>query len=194
MTDSSLSPLRSLVLADDAERLTIALPAPRYYLRIFLLVLGLAGWAIVFVSTLAALFGNLSGGMVTVIFLLGWLLGWLLVGAVVLAGVLWMSIGREIVTLGNDTLTIRREILGRGLNQAFKMRHIEDLRVTSDPFNLYQFVTSLRPLGIGGGKLLFDYLNLTIQFGAGITIDEAQPICARLRQRLEQKRGAASPS
>lgn len=181
---NTILPLRILVLEDSAKCLSISLPAPRRYLTMLLLILGLAFWTYLFIAAVGAMVTRVSGGTMTVILMLLWLLGWLLAGAVALYALLWMTLGREIVTLTDDTLTIRRDLKGYGNDQRYKVRHIEELRVTPDPFDLYEFVTSMRPFGLGGGKLIFDYLTLVGQFGAGLSSDEAQVICDRLRQRL----------
>lgn len=187
MTTHNVQALRILVLEDSNERLTLSLPAPRRYLTMLLLALGLIFWAYIFIASVGAMVTQASSDILAGFFIILWLLGWLLAGAVALYALLWMTLGREIVILASDTLTIRRDLKGYGNDQSYKVRHIEELRVTADPFNLYEFVTSLRPFGLGGGKLIFDYLTLIGQFGAGLRNDEAQVICDRLRQRLLHK-------
>jgi hypothetical protein len=183
--------LRTVIVEDSSERLTLSLPAPRRYLTMVLLALGLAFWTYLFIASVGAMFTQLSGSIAALFFILLWFLGWLLAGAVALYALLWMTLGREIVTLAGDTLTLRRDLKGHGTNQTYKARHIENLRVTPDPFSFYEFATSLRPFGLGGGKLIFDYLTLVGQFGAGISLDEAQVVCDRLRQRLAKTTAAA---
>ncbi|HAD04979.1 MAG: hypothetical protein A2091_05085 [Desulfuromonadales bacterium GWD2_61_12] len=185
MTASTVQPLRALIVEESPERLSISLPAPRRYGTLLLLTCGLAAWAAIFVFSAGAIWANIPGGFMTGVILFLWFFGCLLAAAVALSAILWMTLGREIVSLDDSNLTLRREIKGCGSNQVYKRRHMENLRVTSDPFNLYEFATSLRPLGIGGGKLIFDYLSQNCQFGAGISIDEAQHICDRLRHRLD---------
>jgi len=194
MIPHTLQPLRTLILEDSDERLILSLPAPRRYLTMLLLCLGLTFWTYLSIASLSAMVSQVSSGIMTLFFILLWLLGWLLAGAVALYALLWMTLGREIVTLTGDTLTLRRDLKGYGSKLTYKARHIENLRVTSDPFSLYEFATSLRPFGLGGGKLIFDYLTLVGQFGAGLSSDEAQVVCERLRQRLANIAGAPVPN
>jgi len=190
MSENTVPPLRSRILEDCPERLRISLPAPRRYVTLLLLTTGLSVWTAIFISTAGAICANLPGGVMTAVILLLWLFGCLLAAAVALYAILWMTIGREIVTLDADTLTLRRDLKGFGNNQTYKARHMENLRVTPDRFNLYEFATSMRPFGIGGGKIIFDYLTQTGQFGAGISTDEAQVVCDRLRHRLARRTAA----
>lgn len=184
MPATSAHPPATLIVEESPERLVLSLPAPRRLVTMLLLSLGLVAWLAIFISSAGAILASVSGGIMTGIVLLLWLTGWLLPGAVALYTLLWMTSGREIITLDGVTLTLRRDVKGHGRDQSYKVRHLEELRILPDPFDLYEFATSLRPFGIGGGTIAFDYLTQTIRFGGGLDADSAHFVCARLRQQL----------
>lgn len=169
-----------VLVVNTPERLTLSLPAPRHWFTLAILTAWQIVWAIGLVATLSAIFGPQIGSPAALFFAVAWLLGWCGAGLFSLYIIAWMLNGREIVTLDRDTLTIRRDIRGRGRDQRYRLAMIAALRADDDRAGLYELATSLRLFGLGNGKLHFDYSGLDYCFGAGLSRGEADAVAALL--------------
>jgi len=174
----------SIQIEESANGLKIMLPAPRKWPVLMLIGLGVPLWAAGLLATLTAIVRGGSGGGVSVLMLLLWLAAWLIAGLCIVGCALWMLGGREIIAVSEGKLILRREWRGCGRERGFKLTHITNLRSTPDRVGLYELVTTLRVFGLEGGKIAFDYVGLTEQFGAGISEEEASRIVPLLKKYL----------
>jgi hypothetical protein len=120
---------------------------------------------------------HFEGGEPT-FFLIFWLLGWTAGGVFALYALLWLAVGKEIVSLRPGSLTIKLAVLGVGLTREYDLAHIKNLRVSPEPAN--PFGWSMSFWGIGGGLIAFDYGAKTVRFAASIEEAEASQIVSDL--------------
>lgn len=171
--------------------LRIVIPVRRHLFIILFLGFWLLGWAFGEVMAGAALVCHAGGvdcgpfhptgpeGGAS-LFLLVWLLAWTVGGGAALLAWVWVAFGREIVTVTDRALTVRKDVLGRGREREHDMAHVRDLRVSLAPFNPWDPSGALRMWGVGGGTIAFDYGARTVRFGGGLDEAEARQIVARV--------------
>jgi hypothetical protein len=173
-------PRRRSTLRHTAGGLELVIPAKRNVFSIFLIVFlaaWLGGWFIGEASALRELFH--FEGREPNFFLMFWLLGWTAGGVFALYALLWLAVGREVVSLRSGSLTIKRAVLGVGLTREYDLAHIKDLRVSPQPAN--QFGWNMSPWGMGGGLVAFDYGAKTVRFAASVEESEASQIVSDLK-------------
>jgi hypothetical protein len=177
--------------------LRIVIPVRRHLFTILFLGFWLLGWAFGEVTAAAALVCHGAGvdcgpfqptgpeGGAS-LFLLIWLLAWTVGGVAALAAWLWVAFGREIVTVTDRAVTVRRDVLGRGRGREHDMAHVRGLRVSAAPFNPWDPGGALRMWGMGGaGTIAFDYGARTVRFGGGLDEAEARQIVARVMGQFD---------
>ncbi len=120
-----------------------------------------------------------------VAFLVAWLIAFTLVGGLTVLAFLWNVIGREVVTLDGETLTIRRAVGRLGWSGAYsrkKMCHLHAAsRLPFGPFNGFG-ANNPQAWGAMNGCIAFHYQYATHRFGAGIDEEEAKHLIAVIRQ------------
>jgi hypothetical protein len=177
-------------LEEGAGSLTFVIPARRHWLVLLFLSLWILGWAIGELLVPARLLGR-SREAGENLFMVVWLVAWTLGGLVAIYLWLWNLAGREIVTVREGTLAIRRAIDGLGRSREFDAAHIEGLRVASQLWNPWDPASRLRFWGVGGGTIAFDYGATTYRFGGALEEAEARQMVARLARALPA--GATAP-
>jgi hypothetical protein len=178
------------VVSERGAELELVIPAPRKIVTVLFLLVWLGGWVAGEVAVTRRIFfePTESGGSA---FLLVWLAGWTVGGGVAIFSLLWMLFGRERVTLGVSTLTIRREALGVGRERRYDLANVKDLRASPVPVDTTR--RSAQPWGFGGGTVAFDYGAQTIRFGAQLEEAEAKQLVARLVAGSSWLRRSVSP-
>lgn len=83
--------------------------------------------------------------------------------------------GRDVVTIQNGSLALRREVLGLGFTRSYRLAYIQRLRFQPE----IQYPES---------RVAFDYGSRTIGFGAGLGEDESR----RLMAAIENGRASAA--
>ena len=116
-------------------------------------------------------------------FLMFWLVAWTIGGTAAALSLIWMMCGQEIVAIGPDGLTLRRQILGLGITRRYDPQHVTRLRVEPRPTDAFAWRTRGFVWGIGDGAVAFDYGAKTIRCGAALDEAEARIVVARLIQR-----------
>src|SRR5262249_36016752 len=157
--DSGESPTMVLVkptepqstIYEEADRLHIRIPAKRLWLQLFFLGFWLSAWIVG--ETLAGLtlaFGPLVPGQPPPsAFLAFWFAGWTAAGAFVGAVFSWKLAGIELVSFNEDTLTLRKEVLGIGRGWTYERGEIRDMRMHRVVFRWFS-------VGIGGSSVAFN--------------------------------------
>jgi len=167
---------------DTSEGLEITVPARRNTFLTLFLGLWLCGWVVGEIMVPASF---LRGGTHHGPVLVGavWLVAWTFGGGCALYAFWWSLIGHERILISSLRLSIKRELFGRGRVREYDKAHVRDLRVSPNPYNPFDFRSSLQFWGVGGGILAFDYGAATVRFGAGVDESEAKSIVAQVKAR-----------
>jgi hypothetical protein len=113
-----------------------------------------------------------------------WLVGWLLGEVWAVYSWLWTAVGKEIVTVREGALNIKRHILGYGWTRSFSIGSIANLHASGFfPSNSY-WGNYLVQLKLAGGTVSFDVQGQTKKFGIQLTESEAQEVVQELRPHL----------
>ena len=161
--------------------LQIVIPSRKNVFPILFLSCWLVGWFIGESTTATAL---IKGGVRAdaAAFTMFWLAGWSIGGALAVTTWLWMLIGREVLTFGSGEFVHRRALGPFGLDRAYAMSQVRDLRAVPTP--AYAFGRRSRdPFGLTSGTIAFDYGAKTIGVGAGIDEAEAKQLVETIRNR-----------
>jgi hypothetical protein len=169
-------------LRDDSAGFEIVIPAKRNIFLTIFLGIWLVFWAFGWVAAFSQIASG-QGGAGADAFMLVWITGWTLGGAFACAVLAWSIAGRERILLTPSTLRISRKAFNVGRTKEYDVCHIAKLRVSPEPYNPFDFRSSMRFFGIGGGHLAFDYGASTIRFGSAVDEGEAHMLCSELLNR-----------
>lgn len=133
-------------------------------------------------------FGLLSGRASP--FTLVWLLGWGVGGFSALYVLLWTLVGKEVVELEADVLSIKREVIWRGRARRYSVAGVCDMRVSThrEPF-LFSRESNSDFYGFGPGTVTFEYRGHTERFGIQLEEREAVTLVSRITPFLHQIKG-----
>ena len=110
-----------------------------------------------------------------------WLTFWLLGEVWVIYGWLWTAFGKEIVTIREGALEIKRDILGYGRVRSFPIGSVRNLRASGFfPSNSY-WDNYLVQLKLAGGTVGFDVQGQVKKFGIQLTEPEAEEVVRELK-------------
>ncbi len=117
-------------------------------------------------------------------FLSLWLTFWLLSEVWVIYWWLWTAFGKEIVTIKEGSLGIKRDILGYGRTRSFPIGGVRNLRASGFfPSNSYWDIYLVQ-LKLAGGTVGFDARGQIKKFGIQLTEPEAQEVVRELKPYL----------
>ena len=186
-------PRRRSVTTESPEGLQITIPASRNVLILLFLSAWLVGWAIGEVMVTRELLGDDARGHGPGdLFLMAWLTIWTVGGAGAVYTWLWSAVGKEIVHLRPDALTVKRDVLGFGRTQEYDLAHVRNLRVSGGvPADAFSWKSGMRTWGSGQGIIAFDYGAKTFRFGGSLDEAEAAQLISDLKQRHSFQEGAA---
>jgi len=172
-----------ITITDTSMGLRIAMPCRSSWLVICFLAFWLCGWAVAEVMVVAQ-FLNGDAPPEGELFMLAWFGVWTIGGGFAIYAWLWQVMGKEIVTVRGQTLKIRRDIGGFGVDKVYNLIQMKDLRLEQIGFNPLEFSSSLQLWGVGGGVIAFDYGESTYRFGAGLDEAEAKQVVTSIAQRV----------
>lgn len=113
-----------------------------------------------------------------------WLTFWLVAEVWVIYWLLWTAFGKEIVTIREGALSIKRDILGHGRTRTFPIGSVRSLRASGFfPSNSY-WDNYLIQLKLAGGTVGFDTQGQVKKFGIQLTEPEAQEVVRELKPYL----------
>lgn len=113
-----------------------------------------------------------------------WLAGWLLGEVWAIYWWLWSGFGKEIVTIKEGELRIKRDILGYGRTRSFPVGSIKNLRASGFfPSDSY-WENYLAPMKLAGGTVGFDVQGHVKKFGIQLTEPEAQEVVRELKPHV----------
>lgn len=141
-----------------------------WFIAVFL-VFWLGGWGIGWKETAKQLAKNPAQP-----FLLFWIAGWTIGGIWALTWCLRMLAGRDIVTLRQDFLEVRKQVFAMGWTKQYLRSQIRDLRFQPE-------IQQRRAQRVS--RIAFDYGAKTITFADGLDEAEANQILAKILERFE---------
>jgi hypothetical protein len=179
MIDSPEFPDRARI-DDTGDAIDISIPIKKDWGKINFLTLWMLGWAWgeVFVARLLLSGDELHGerNFVTL-----WLILWTAGGIATAVKWLWNVAGIERVRFRSDAALIRREVFGVGFSREYDASRVGKLWLTDD---FQKAPAARRPADRRGGKISFDYVETTVQFGIRLDRGEAARIILKIQKRF----------
>jgi hypothetical protein len=117
-------------------------------------------------------------------FITFWLAGWLLGEVWAIYWWLWSGFGKEIVTIREGALSIRRDILGYGRTRSFPIGSVKNLRARGFFLSDSYWDNYLVQLKLAGGTVGIDVQGQVKKFGIQLTEPEAQEVVRELKPYL----------
>ena len=181
-------PGRRSTTEDTPSGLQITIPTKKNWFLILFMGFWLGGWLFGGVSAPAAI---ISEGIpsAAAMFIIFWLGGWIVGGCLVAYVWLWSLVGKEVIIVGNQHLTIKRDVLGFGRVKRYESSSISNVRLSPEHLTMWDVRSNLRFWGIGGGNAAFDYGSSTIRIGNGVDESEASTIVDEVADRLPKEVG-----
>ncbi len=139
------------------------------------------------------------GGVTAVLFLLHpdsgppvlimvfWLIVWAAAELSVAYIWLWSAFGKELVTVGNGNLVLKKDILGYGRAKVFPVSQVSNLRASGLFGSFLQgwgWSGMAKFYGLSGGVIAFESGGKTHRFGIQLEEDEARQVAAELANHL----------
>lgn len=177
------------------DKLEIIIPVHRrWYLLVFLFI-----WLIFWLFGELAVGGMIISGLISILtgnappgsilamgggglFMLIWLIGWTVGGGFAIYIFLWQLVGRERIVINKEGLTIARELWKWSRAKSYLKKHLLNLRVSPEVFNMNSWKGGLQFWGIGSGVVAFDYGAKTVRFGSGMEEAEGNMILSEIQQ------------
>jgi hypothetical protein len=159
------------VTQDTPEGLRLIVSVPRSLLALLVIPGWLVAWAVALAFGIRmAMNGHGSAPFYT------WLGLWTCCGLLFAYHWLWMVAGREIVTLREGALEVRRDILGVGFSREFAGAQI------TRPCYIPEIGSSWRLAAKRPSSLMFQYGKRTVEFARGLDEFEAAHMMRLIRQ------------
>jgi hypothetical protein len=171
------------IIEDNLTDLQIIIPVKRNWFVILFLGAWLCGWFLGEIAAIAGLTG-LLGGNFGGFFILFWLIAWTVGGILALKTFIWNLKGKEIITIGQGSLTIDKKGSLLFKSKTYDLNEVKNLRVQDDhPGSSGLFGRSRNDLSTmnSSGTIRFDYGLKTIKFAEGIDEAEANFIVQKLK-------------
>ena len=170
---------------DNGYTLEIIIPARKNLFVIIFLMAWMGGWLMGEIFALSELVSiifkppdeGLPAGID--LFLLFWLIGWTIGGIAVFGFLAWMIIGREIITLTPEALSIGKRLFKIKRRKHYLLPDVKNLRLLpSYDTGFFNFsVLWQQP------RLAFDFGMKTVKFAASIDEAEASSLLAMFDKR-----------
>lgn len=157
-----------------AGNLEISMPARRNWFIIIFLGFWMVGWTVGEAGVVGLLLSGIVRGPAPAI-ILAWLLMWTLGGLLALTFLLWGLIGREVLSIRDNALILRRQIGRFGFDRRFELARVRNLRCAAWIQDEGGVIGSIGRFS-GAGTLVFDCGGLTHRFAAGLTPEEARDV------------------
>ena len=172
---------------DKGKLLEIVIPVKRSIFFILFIGFWLCGWAFGEVEVILQLFRGSEGLGFGNLFMLAWLGGWTVGGVLAIIGFGWNLTGREVITVSEDRLQIRREIFGLSMPKEYLLSEVKNFRVENNPMAGSMFGKQATSFSWGftnTGIAKFDYGMKVVRFGEGLEETEAAFIINKIKSRL----------
>ncbi|ASU36125.1 hypothetical protein [Mucilaginibacter xinganensis] len=166
------------IIVENFDGIEIVVPSKKNTFLIVFLGFWLCGWV------LGEIFGLRS--VSSDLFSLVWICGWTLGGAMALRAYYWMMFGKEIITVGQGTLTIDKRGALLSKPKVYDLRESKNFRVYEEfePVGPFGNRNSRGLLNLGdSGTIKFDYGLETVKFADSMYEAEANFILKKLRDK-----------
>jgi hypothetical protein len=100
---------------------------------------------------------------------------------------LWRKAGREIIKIGKEHVTLKKDINGSGKEHSYLKENMRDVRLVEMSSKNFARQMNSSFWVVGGETILFDYLGKTISFGMQLSEMEAQQVLRQLKIALKAK-------
>ena len=172
------------ILQDNFTDLQIIIPAKRNWFVLLFLGAWICGWVMGELFAIGSLTGLLFGKSVGSLFILFWLVGWTVGGFFAFNVFLWNLRGKEIVTIGQGTLSIVKKGALIGKSKTYDLKEVKNMRVQDDApdygiFGRRNDLAAFKQSGI----IRFDYGFKTIKFADGIDEAEANYLLEKMKEK-----------
>jgi len=178
-----MCPTRSrLEFATTADGYRLTIPTKRYWVfRIFGTLWLVAWWGstVAFVASFHAGPQSPPVGLMLLV-----LLVWIAFSGLYSYWILWQIAGKEIVTIGNGQMTIKRDVLGFGRTRAYSVAQIRNLRASGLFGSFYSWSGMMKLYGFKGGVVAFENGDTTQRFGVHLEEPEALEVVENLQAHL----------
>ena len=171
------------IINDNFIDLQIIIPVKENWFIILLLGAWLCGWLIGETAALEEVSGVLGGNSVS-FFIVFWLIAWTVGGFFAFRGFLWNLIGKEIITVGQNRLTIDKKGALFYKPKTYDLNEVKHVRIQDDNIGK-GFFSGRNDSGTfnSGGTIRFDYGLQTVKFAGGIDEAEAKFIVDKLKEK-----------
>ncbi|MEO8306956.1 MAG: hypothetical protein ABI616_02825 [Pseudomonadota bacterium] len=172
-------------MVEDALSITATIPSRKHWFLILFLGAWLCGWFVGEIMVPLTFFDERSGAPVR-LFSITWLAAWTIGGVAAIYTFAWSLAGREIVTLDQSCLSIKKELFRIGRLKEYALEHVTNLRAAPAPYNPRDPRSALQFWGVGGGLAAFDYGSATVRFGAALEEGEAGALVTTFKERARK--------
>ena len=178
-----------------------SIPARKHWITLIFLGVWLTGWLFGELFALGILFSSVGSFLFRIFdirffdlfefdsgvgsafagsFILVWLTIWTVAGYGAVRTFLWQLAGRELVEVSRTSIKISRPIFGLGRVKEYQAAEIANLRLLSADERAGK-------KGMAGpNQLAFDYEFVSVEFGGGLTIREAEAVLEEITKRYRQ--------
>jgi hypothetical protein len=174
------------------EGVVIEIPERRNWFVFGFLTFWLCGWAIGEVAVPITIFVSAKKDPTGMAFLAFWWSFWTIGGGAAFYSWLWMWRGREILTVTDSALSIKRDLMGRGRTKVYDVSQARRFRYSPPAYRLDRGAWT--PWAFGQGGIAFDYGFQTMRFGTGLEEPEVADILERIKQRFPEVEVAKTPA
>ncbi len=170
------------------DEIVITIPAKRKRYIILFMTAWLGAWLLGEVFVLGTVFGGYdgSGGEFVSLFMLVWLTIWTFAGLFVIRILIWMFVGKEVISISRKELRIHRKGQLLSKPKLYDTSQVKSLDVNSNggiPVILRE-IYSNNLLNTGNsGALKFDYGLKTVHFADGIDEAEAKFLLKKIEAK-----------
>lgn len=152
----------------------IVVRAPRNWLLLAFLPVWLAGW------TFGGVAAILSFVRAPQLFIGVWLVGWVFGEALGLLAWLWGAFGEEVVAIDSGALRLVKRIGRFRRERRYALQEVSNMRALGWFGSPTSFSESLRPWGLTGGTVAFDYRAKPVRFGISLDEQDARDVAREL--------------
>ena len=178
------APASRITLTEKPDELYIVIPNRRSWFVIGMLAFWVCAWGVGEVMGSTTFYrGEVPTGETGL--MLAWLGVWTVSGLAALVALQWQVMGKEILTVQGQTLTIQREGGGIGFRKEYDLQQVANLRVEQPKFSPFDVSASFQLWGIGGGVIAFESGGKPRRFGTGLDEAEAKQVLDALKRRFK---------
>ncbi len=170
----------------DFNGLTIDIPSKKVWWWLIFALIWLVGWYFGMQSAIHEIQSNKAVDLGAKFFLMAWLVIWIAGGLFIIFLILWGFFGREKFIEEGNRILLQKSILGIGKKYVLDKKAIKHFRRARLDHGRFGVALS-SDLGLGGGKIKFDYGLRTFSFGKALDDAEADFIIDLLQKKFNNK-------